>query len=825
MGTDASEKIVYSSCYTSGCGFPPSSCLLKVHVRDGIIRGIEPADPTNHGMPREDIGEDAIRKEMIQARPCSRGYLWPKTIYHPDRAKYPMKSIGQRGERKFVRISWDEALDTVAAKIKETAQKYGPYSILGDFPVMPWLSPGSFLTWGISSTSGYIMPDLVTMGFCQGHTGVRDNEIQEYSDVLNTKLVLRFGANPAVTEQGAAYWLMRAKERGIPIIFVDPTYTVSAEVFADQWIPIRPGTDLAMLLAMANVLYKENLYDKEYVKKFVEPVGFQKWCEYVLGQTAGTDGKIDRTPEWAETICGVPAQTIRELARLYARSKPCFFTLHRSATRQTYGDNAGRASIYLQAMTGNLGVSGGGPGCDVIYGGHAQIPIPTIDWKSTSPPFPSQIILWKRAWMDAILLREKLEKGEIDEDRYRRTCGIAPDWPLPNIKMAWLQSQISHKYVSAIWYRSGRVSLGNQDMNKVFRALKKLDFVVGATYFMTNFTALFADIILPVADPFFEDARGYIGRAGVSNLFLCGFKAVEPPGEARPMEWIMVQLAKKFGVAEQYSPRLADVVDDYPEGYDRRIEELLKEAYETWAQRKEITSRNPPTWAEFRKTPIYRVPYEGPPHVAFGDHINKGKPFDTPSGKIEFYSDFLADPEMSRKSYFLPQRKLDNRICLGGSVPPVIPPMAEWMLPWDSSLAPKANKYPLMMLTSHSFHRQHTSQDNNPWNRDEMRHSLHINVADATTRGIKDGDNIRVYNDTGEVNMVAYVTSRITPGVVIIRHGAWPELSQQKTDLMPEGVDRRGNDNFLTSSEYYPWVVGTLHCNNLVQVEKLGGGG
>ena len=195
-------------------------------------------------------------------------------------------------------------------------------------------------------------------------------------------------------------------------------------------------------------------------------------------------------------------------------------------------------------------------------------------------------------------------------------------------------------------------------------------------------------------------------------------------------------------------------------------------------------------------------------------------PFDTPSGKIEFYSDFLADKEMARKSYILPKRKIDNKCCFGGSIPPTIPPMGKWMLPWNSMLGPRAAKYPLAMLTSHSLHRQHNSQDNNPWHRNELRHSIHLSHVDALARGIKDGNLVHVYNDHGEIIIPAYVTSRITPGVVVIPHGAWPELSRVKTKLMPEGIDKRGNDNFLTSSNYYPWTVGVVRCTELVQVEK-----
>jgi anaerobic selenocysteine-containing dehydrogenase len=161
--------------------------------------------------------------------------------------------------------------------------------------------------------------------------------------------------------------------------------------------------------------------------------------------------------------------------------------------------------------------------------------------------------------------------------------------------------------------------------------------------------------------------------------------------------------------------------------------------------------------------------------------------------------------------------------CFGGSIPPTIPPMAMWMVPENSMLAPKAKKYPLKMLTSHSYHRQNFSQDNNPWQRDEFRHSLRISAVDARKRTIKDGDIVRVYNDFGEIIMPVYVTSRITPGTVVLPHGAWPEISNDKTDLMPEGIDRRGADNFLTSSKYYPWVVGVICCSELVQVEIMKG--
>jgi anaerobic dimethyl sulfoxide reductase subunit A len=135
--------------------------------------------------------------------------------------------------------------------------------------------------------------------------------------------------------------------------------------------------------------------------------------------------------------------------------------------------------------------------------------------------------------------------------------------------------------------------------------------------------------------------------------------------------------------------------------------------------------------------------------------------------------------------------------------------------------SPNINQYPLMVLSSHSYYRQHTSQDNNPWFRNEFRHACWISAADAQTRGIKDNDLVRVYSDTGEMVLAAYVTSRCIPGVVVVHHSAWYQPNQVKTQLMPFGVDRRGSVNFLTTSKEYPWILGAFPATHLVQVEKF----
>ena len=160
--------------------------------------------------------------------------------------------------------------------------------------------------WGCSSMANNMFATAEVYGNPYAGSGAST------ADLYNSKLIILW-ANDITTGGHISYkgyllFLALAKEKGIPIIVIDMKYTDAAETWANQWIPIRPGTDMAMMLAVANVLFKENLYNATYVSKFVEPTGFQKWKDYVLGNSSGydgtngttsPDGAIDRTPEWA----------------------------------------------------------------------------------------------------------------------------------------------------------------------------------------------------------------------------------------------------------------------------------------------------------------------------------------------------------------------------------------------------------------------------------------------------------------------------------------------------------------------------------------------
>jgi anaerobic dimethyl sulfoxide reductase subunit A len=808
--------IRYTCCTGTQCH---RECVLKVGVKDGTIVSIEPDDTVNAGIAREDeyLQEQTIDKGLIQSRPCVKAYAKMQMVYDPHRVIYPMKRVGQRGEAKFERISWDEALDAIAKNLLDIKEKYGPLSILHQpytglmncsFPLAPWFGAG-FAAWTLHSANGFSEPTTWVFGRDYGDL----NLCQDAAQVFNSKLIVLWGFNPFVTQHGEwGYNLIRAKEKGIPIIAIETRYTPSVEVLADQWIPIRPTTDVAMMIAIANVWFKEDLCDKEFIRKWVEPEGFRKWRDYVLGLTDG----VDKTPGWAEEICGVPAQTIEEFSRLYARSKPVNLNVSISLGRQFYGENPTRAAIYLQALSGNIGIPGGTAAARTGHRpGYPAGTRPIVDWQRKASTYSPPVIMAAFKWPKAIDLREKLDRGEISREEYNHLIGRkAGDIP-PNIQMLIIE---------------GNNHLNNlPDMNSTIRALKKIKSVVVFSQYLDMATARYADILLPQIYTWFEGRNcsglNWVSNdlfrfgTGLANYFLYCQKCIEPVGEVKSHDWVWTQIAKRLGIAELYNPRMAHVKDN---DWDDAVEQLHREAYEKWAGGDDIKRLNPPDWEEFQKRPVFRYEIKDP-HYPFKKELERGEnPFrKTPSGKIEFYSPLLAKgPEYLATHDYFPE---GSGICYGGGN---LPAMAQWVPGGpDTFFGNKVEKYPLLMSSPHSYYREHSFMDNNPWlNDDCYRHALWISIADAKPRGIKDGDSVRVYNDIGMMVVTAYVTSKLVPGNIYLFHGGWYTPSRESNALMPDGVDQRGSPNVVIHNDDLPMtVVGFFPCKGLVQVEKWEG--
>ncbi len=334
------DTVINTTC-RSHCG---GVCPLKVHVRNGEIVAIE-------------AGEG----HELTSRACARGRAYRQRVYAADRLEYPLKRLGKRGEGKFQRISWDEALDTVAAELKRVKAAYGPAAItfVGSGGDISWLHNADLVrrlltrfggysdTWGLHSCEAAFFASMASYGALATH-GTRDN-------LMASRLIICWGWNPSDTRfyDNTPLQLARAREEGARIICIDPRFSNSAATYADQWIPVIPGTDTAMLLAMAQVILAEGLEDGAFLARHTS--GFEKFRDYVLGTADG----CPKTPAWAEAITGVPASTITALARVYAAAKPAALFDGIGVGRAAYGEQFHRAVVALAAMTGNIGVRGG----------------------------------------------------------------------------------------------------------------------------------------------------------------------------------------------------------------------------------------------------------------------------------------------------------------------------------------------------------------------------------------------------------------------------------------------------------------------------------
>lgn len=694
-------------------------------------------------------------------RPCLRGLLYHYRVHAPDRLQYPMKRSGERGEGKFVRISWDEALDAVATQLARVRDTYGPAAILN----LSWSGPESRLhtpgtltrflnmaggqtrMWGGASFQGGYFASLATYG--------RLDTGSDRADLLNSRMVILWGCNPAESIFGTEtrWYLTQAKTRGAKIVCVDPRFTESAAAWASKWVPIRPGTDAAMLVAMAYVILEQGLEDRHFLDTYT--VGFDKFKNYVTG----VDDDVLKTPEWAEKITGVPAETIRALAVEYATTRPAAIITGFAPGRTSRGEQYHRATATLSAMTGNIGIHGGSTACldlgwTALPAGAVEATTDYVDMYHDLPVPPNPVEKGQPLHEYAVKGIRRHTADKIHPTRMWDAIlrGKAGGYPA-DIKLLYIMGGNAVNQVV------------NSD--QAVRAIKTLEFAVVHDQFMTP-TARMADILLP--------ATTWCERNDIKLPWMFGryalyaSKAIEPPYETRNDLDIFTGLAARMGIP----------------GYnDKTEDEWLRE----FAAKHGI-----PDYDAFKTSGFFKL--ETPePHVAFRRQRKDPEhhPFPTPSGKIEIFCQRIAD---------------FNR-------PDILPPIPKYLEGWEGATDPKRDKYPLQLINTHSRKRVHSQFHNIPWYRQLEPHRVWLNTADARARNIKDGDRVRVFNGRGAISIRAKVTGRIMPGVVNVYQGAWysPGLS---------GVDEGGCANVLTRGEHSPG--GACAFNSvLVEIKKVQG--
>jgi anaerobic dimethyl sulfoxide reductase subunit A len=711
-------------------------CPMRAHVKDGVITRFE--------------GDD-YEDEDGQLRACWRGRAYRHWVYHPDRLLYPQRLVGERGSGQYERISWDEAMNAIVIQMARVKEAYGPSAIfygggghLGALHSAGALGKALAMHGGYTSGYGNISSEGAVWAVMSSYGDVMVGHGRE--DLLNSKLIIMWGWDPIrmVSGTDCILQLTKAREAGIPIIAIGPRYEDSAATMAAEWIPIRPGTDAAMMLAVANVIIKENLQDQAFLDKYTE--GFDKFADYVMGREDG----VEKTPEWAEAICGVPAQRIADLARQYATTDPACLMDCQGPARAGYGEQYNRCAIALTAMTGNIGKPGGSA-CGGLMGipyGHmfrsAGVPGVRNPAEAGGPSI--------RGTLDINLrLVRRFHVNKIWDAFLEGTAGGYPS----DIKMAW--------------FAGGNPLNQRGNINKGVRALNGLEFIVAQDLFLTP-TARYADIVLPVKS-FAE--KNDLTRPWPSGPYL-GFsnQAIEPLGECLTDWEIGNLLAEKLGF----------------EGFNDKTED---EWLRTFVAQNPEYQQHITDYDKFKQESIHRIEFDEP-YIAFRPQIEdpENNPFNTPSGKIEIFSQRLADLD-SPKTPAVPKFIAEER---------------------EDRTHPLAAKYPLEMLSPHPRVRVHSTLQNVDWLVEVDPHVMWINPADASARGIRDGDEVYVFNDRGKMAIKAWVTRRIIPGVISIYEGAWYDPDE-------DGIDRGGCVNVLTDDAYSPGGAATLKTC-LVEVSK-----
>ncbi len=734
-------RIVPVAC-NNNCG---GRCQLKAYVRDGAIVRVVTDDSTDTaGRP--------------QLRACLKGRALRSRLGNPARLRYPMRRAGRRGEGKFHRISWDEAVEAIAANLKRTVERHGAASVYilygtGDCGAISGHAAAERL---MNLMGGYLSRYNDYSSACVSYaapfvTGYRDTS--SYQTLERSKLIILNGFNPAETifETNSNYYLARAREAGARIVVIDPRLTETAATFADQWLPLKPTTDAALFVAMAHVLIVENLCRREFLDKYC--VGFdeahmpagvppgQSFESYVLGHSDG----VAKTPEWAAGITGIEARQIRHLARLYGTLHPAQLLQGLGPQRHAHGEESVRAGIALACMTGNLGVRGGGWGGAE---GVRRLGIPIGGLPTGINPVKASIPVF--LWTDAIVRGT----GMTAED------GVKNGPLLSNIKF--------------IFNVAGN-TLVNQhaDVNRTVRILQDerlVEFIVASDQFLTP-SARFADLVLP-ADHSVERADIGVPWSG-ERYIVFGDKAVEPPFECKHDYWWLSRVAERLGIGEAFT-----------EGKTERqwLEEIIGEARRSDPEF--------PSYDELRERGTWRKDPEE--YVAFEKEIRDpaGHPFPTPSGKVEIFSKTLW--EMNRAD---------------------IPGVPHYIPAWDGPEDGLTRRYPLQCIGPHSKRRTHSTWDEDPWMEEAEPQRMWISPHDAAARGVGDGDRVKVFNDRGALLARARVTRRIRPGVVAIPQGAWYTPGK-------DGVCRRGCVNVLTSQRATPLAHGNAQHTILVEVTK-----
>lgn len=791
----------------------------------------------------------------------SHTLAWKSMIYSQNRLLYPMKRVDfdpkgernpqNRGSSGYERISWDEALDIVAGEIQRVKREHGPGAIMN--------GSGSHHTWGalgywlsarirffntIGSTVIAHNPDSWEGWFwgAMHHWGysAHNGGAETYSTVedcmKNAEMIVFWSSDPEATSgvYGAHEGTVRRqwlKELGIKLVHIDPYYNHTAAWLGGKWLAPRPGSDSAMVLAIAHVWITEELYDKEYVA--TRTLGFEKWRDYILGKEDG----IAKTPEWQESESGVPAKDIRALAREWGSKKTYLaaggINGFGSACRTATGTDWARGMVCLMGMQG-LGKPGVNLGClqqgspvdtrfffpgysEGGFSGDLQGTAMAMNLFQKMPQLPTMNTVQQvvpRLKIPEAIMEGKCE-GYATDPRTIEGQFFKFQYPSPGHSPVKLYYKYGGSHFGTMTDTSRYVNMYRTD---------KLECVINQSIWFEG-EAKFADVILPACTNFerwdigeFANCGGYIQHSFTQcnhRVAVLQHKCIEPLGESKSDFQIFLDIAKRLGVGAGFSEGSTEL--DWCKRYFEATdlpqyiswEKFLKKGYYVVPAPSEKL-RDPVSFRWFAEGRQKDTPELTPLPADYSGSFRKG--LQTQSGKLEFESSSLKrfDPDD-------PERQ----------------PIMKYVPAWEGPHAKELYaKYPLHLVSPHARFTFHTLNDGKDSTINDVKdHRVlidgcyywiaRINRRDAASRGISENQLVKMFNDRGAVICAAQLTERVPPGMV---HSYESSAVYDPIGEPGKSPDRGGCVNILTPSRMIikkSHGMAALSC--LVEVERWKG--
>lgn len=632
-----------------------------------------------------------------------------------------------RGQESFVEVDWDTALDLVAGELTRVRTEHGNAAIFaGSYG---WASAGRFhhartqLQRLLALSGGYtgqvqnysFAAALTLLPHILGGTEAVTGPVSTWDGMEGvTGLMVAFGGIPLKNSQvdsgGLAvhtteFWLRRLRRAGTRFVNISPLRDDAPEVTEARWIAIRPNTDTALMLGLAHTLVAEGLHHREFLERYC--TGWERFASYLTG---GADG-VAKSAGWAAGITGVPADTIRELARQMAASRTMISTAW-SLQRADHGEQPFWMTVALAAILGQIGLPGGGFGFG--YGDTNRVGHPVPEYViPRSPGLPNPEPSFIPVARIADMLLNPGAEYEFDGRRRR----------YPEVRL--------------VYWAGGNPFHHHQDLNRLREAWRRPETVIVHEPWWTA-TARHADIVLPATTTL---ERNDIGASSGSRHIIAMHRAIEPQGQALSDFEILTGVARRLGVEEAYT-----------EGRDEAA--WLRHLYEAAREANLARDIVLPDFDRFWEAGYAELPAPTRPHVYLAGFRAdpEANPLPTPSGRIEIFSERIAG--------------FGYADCPGH--PTWLEP-AEWLGADD----PEHPLHMVSNQPRTRLHSQYDPAGVSAAAKVQGREPCRINPADAAARGIQEGDVVRIFNRRGACLAGAVLSEAISPGVIQLSTGAW----------------------------------------------------